>query len=59
MPPPTPPAVRHWLRTVYVLILLMVAVGGITRLTGSGLSMVEWRPLMGAARAGVFRFPLT
>jgi len=29
------------------MILAMVAVGGITRLTGSGLSMTEWHPLMG------------
>lgn len=29
------------------LVFTMVVVGGITRLTGSGLSMVEWRPLMG------------
>ena len=26
---------------------VMVVIGGVTRLTGSGLSMVEWRPLMG------------
>jgi cytochrome c oxidase assembly protein subunit 15 len=30
------------------MVLLMVVVGGITRLTGSGLSIVEWKPLMGA-----------
>jgi cytochrome c oxidase assembly protein subunit 15 len=30
------------------MIFAMVIVGGITRLTGSGLSMVEWQPLMGA-----------
>jgi len=29
------------------LVAIMVVIGGITRLTGSGLSMVEWRPLMG------------
>jgi len=39
--------VRLWLLTVFAMITLMVAVGGITRLTGSGLSMVEWHPLMG------------
>jgi cytochrome c oxidase assembly protein subunit 15 len=33
---------------LYAFVGLMVVVGGITRLTGSGLSMVEWRPLMGA-----------
>ena len=36
-----------WLFAVAGLVFLMVVVGGITRLTGSGLSMVEWRPLMG------------
>jgi cytochrome c oxidase assembly protein subunit 15 len=29
------------------LVAVMVVIGGVTRLTGSGLSMVEWRPLMG------------
>jgi cytochrome c oxidase assembly protein subunit 15 len=29
------------------MIFVMVSIGGITRLTGSGLSIVEWRPLMG------------
>lgn len=38
---------RIWLAVVYLMILVMVCIGGITRLTGSGLSMVEWRPLMG------------
>jgi len=37
-----------WLAVVYGMILTMVLIGGITRLTGSGLSMVEWHPLMGA-----------
>lgn len=41
-------AVRIWLFLVWAMILAMVLVGGITRLTGSGLSMVEWHPLMGA-----------
>lgn len=40
--------VRNWLLVVYAMIAAMVLIGGITRLTGSGLSMVEWRPLMGA-----------
>ncbi len=43
-----PRPVRAWLTTVFVLIVVMTAIGGTTRLTGSGLSMVEWRPLMGA-----------
>ncbi|MBI4953394.1 MAG: COX15/CtaA family protein [Myxococcales bacterium] len=37
-----------WLALVYLSILVMLSLGGITRLTGSGLSMVEWHPLMGA-----------
>jgi cytochrome c oxidase assembly protein subunit 15 len=40
-------AVRVWLLTLWALVLLMVMIGGITRLTGSGLSMVEWRPITG------------
>lgn len=40
--------VRNWLLVVYAMIAGMVLIGGITRLTGSGLSMVEWHPLMGA-----------
>lgn len=37
-----------WLITGCVLIACMVAIGGITRLTGSGLSITEWQPIMGA-----------
>jgi cytochrome c oxidase assembly protein subunit 15 len=40
--------VRGWLLTLWLLVLVMVMVGGITRLTGSGLSIVEWRPVTGA-----------
>lgn len=36
-----------WLSLVCLTIIVMVVVGGITRLTHSGLSMVDWRPLMG------------
>ena len=36
-----------WLFIMSAMVLVMVSIGGITRLTGSGLSMVEWRPLMG------------
>lgn len=39
--------IERWLWVVYGMICLMIVVGGTTRLTGSGLSMVEWRPLMG------------
>lgn len=40
-------AVILWLFTGCFMIMIMVMIGGITRLTGSGLSMVEWKPLMG------------
>jgi heme a synthase len=42
-----PRAVAAWLLSVAVLIVLMVAVGGITRLTESGLSITEWKPVSG------------
>ena len=41
-------AVRWWLFSVAFLIAIMVLVGGATRLTESGLSIVEWKPLTGA-----------
>lgn len=41
-------AVRTWIYTLAALVVLMVAVGGATRLTGSGLSITEWRPVTGA-----------
>lgn len=40
-------AVATWLLVCCALVFAMVVLGGITRLTGSGLSMVDWRPLMG------------
>jgi heme a synthase len=40
--------VRKWLWCVAFLVLAMILVGGATRLTGSGLSITEWRPFMGA-----------
>lgn len=40
-------AVSNWLFFMASLVAMMVFIGGVTRLTGSGLSMVEWRPLMG------------
>lgn len=41
-------AVAVWLLTVAVLVLAMVVVGGSTRLTGSGLSITQWKPISGA-----------
>lgn len=40
--------VANWLLICCGLVFAMVVLGGVTRLTGSGLSMVEWRPIMGA-----------
>lgn len=40
--------VRNWLWIVAALVFLMVIVGGATRLTESGLSIVEWKPVTGA-----------
>src|SRR5271165_3225236 len=39
--------VRLWLYAVAALVLAMVLVGGATRLTESGLSITEWKPVMG------------
>ncbi|MFC7498286.1 COX15/CtaA family protein [Enterovirga sp. GCM10030262] len=43
-----PGAISSWLFAVAALVLLMIIVGGITRLTESGLSMVRWEPVSGA-----------
>ncbi len=43
-----PLALANWLFAVAALVLTMVAVGGITRLTESGLSITEWKPVTGA-----------
>src|SRR3979490_3130805 len=40
-------AIRLWLCAVAALIFAMVLVGGATRLTESGLSIVEWKPVTG------------
>ena len=42
------PYVRAWLLGMAALIFCMVIVGGATRLTDSGLSITEWKPLLGA-----------
>ena len=41
-------ALKIWLGTVACLIVTMILVGGVTRLTDSGLSITEWKPIMGA-----------
>jgi heme a synthase len=43
-----PLAIANWLLAVAALVFLMVVVGGITRLTESGLSITEWKPVSGA-----------
>ncbi|MEO6581505.1 MAG: COX15/CtaA family protein [Sphingomicrobium sp.] len=45
---PRPRALSNLLLAIAVLVFVMVVVGGITRLTESGLSITEWRPLSGA-----------
>lgn len=40
-------SIAVWLLICCVTIFCMVVLGGVTRLTGSGLSMVEWEPIMG------------
>ncbi|QFT80819.1 Heme A synthase [Roseovarius sp. THAF27] len=41
-------AVRLWLMLLFALVVVMIAVGGLTRLTDSGLSITEWKPVTGA-----------
>jgi cytochrome c oxidase assembly protein subunit 15 len=41
-------AVAVWLFACCALVFAMVVVGGVTRLTHSGLSIVEWQPIVGA-----------
>ncbi|GAB5487686.1 MAG: COX15/CtaA family protein [Parasphingorhabdus sp.] len=43
-----PIAIANWLFGVAILVFIMVVVGGITRLTESGLSITEWKPVTGA-----------
>lgn len=40
--------IRLWLVALFLLVATMIAVGGLTRLTDSGLSITEWRPVTGA-----------
>jgi cytochrome c oxidase assembly protein subunit 15 len=41
-------AIRVWLVMLFSLVVLMITVGGLTRLTDSGLSITEWAPVSGA-----------
>lgn len=47
-PAPRPALLAGWLSLVAALVFVMIVVGGITRLTESGLSMVRWEPISGA-----------
>jgi cytochrome c oxidase assembly protein subunit 15 len=48
VPPKGVALVRAWLLVIAGLVYAMILVGGATRLTDSGLSITEWRPLLGA-----------
>ena len=43
-----PRGIRIWLMILFALVVIMIAVGGLTRLTDSGLSITEWAPISGA-----------
>ena len=43
-----PALLANWLFLVALLVIVIVTVGGITRLTESGLSITEWKPVLGA-----------
>ena len=40
-------SIMLWLLTLTVMVFLIIVIGGLTRLTDSGLSMVDWRPILG------------
>ncbi|WP_380052115.1 heme A synthase [Falsihalocynthiibacter sp. SS001] len=40
--------IRAWLMLIFLMVALMIVIGGLTRLTESGLSITEWRPVTGA-----------
>ena len=41
-------ALKMWLSILFVFVSGMIVVGGLTRLTDSGLSITEWKPILGA-----------
>ena len=47
LPVLSPPAVGGWLLGSAILVFAVIVVGGVTRLTESGLSITEWRPIAG------------
>ena len=40
--------VRLWLAVLFAMLVAMIALGGLTRLTDSGLSITQWKPVLGA-----------
>ena len=40
-------SIMLWLLTLTVMVFLIIIIGGLTRLTDSGLSMVDWQPILG------------
>ena len=40
-------SVMLWLILLTIMVFLIIIIGGLTRLTDSGLSMVDWQPLLG------------
>lgn len=40
--------IAYWLLTGVFMIIIQIIIGGVTRLTGSGLSITEWKPILGA-----------
>jgi cytochrome c oxidase assembly protein subunit 15 len=46
--PPGERAIAAWLLACCAMVFAMIVVGGMTRLTHSGLSIVEWQPIVGA-----------
>ena len=40
-------SVMMWLISLTIMVFLIIIIGGLTRLTDSGLSMVDWQPLLG------------
>ena len=40
-------AIRIWLMALFALVVVMIAVGGLTRLSDAGLSITEWKPVTG------------
>ena len=52
--------IRIWLFILFALVFVMIAVGGLTRLTDSGLSITEWKPFTderGGLAVGIRQIP--